>query len=489
MPLHRLLAGLGVAALLATTAFPSGRELNGWPVRVAQTDDAGTVTSWQGAGPLLFSRPLDGGRSARGFRPFYLEKHASDGRTTEVDVLYPFFIYQNDGDYSRWSIFDLINRTIYRNSVSNASAQSPDAPRGFDVWPFYFSRQTGSPEDSYRALFPIAGTVKNRFSNERATWALFPLYLRTENHGAVATSIVWPFVRTLSGAGNSGFALWPLYGQRSKPGVYHNQYALWPLLYRNVSRLDEGTPKESIAFLPFYARDRDGSSVSETYLWPFFGYTDRTAPYRYHETHYLWPLFVQGRGDDRYRSRWAPFYTHSLIKGTDKQWWMWPLLRRENWTDDGLVQTKTQFCYFLYWSLRQQSARNPQLASAHKTHVWPLYSGWNNGAGQRQWQVLSPVDVFLPRNENTRLLWSPLFAIYRFDQRSPGVTRHSVLFDLITWRREPERREFHLGPLFSKETTPDTQRIGVLGGLLGVRRTSAHPGWRPFWFDFSSKSD
>src|SRR5206468_10740909 len=66
---------------------------------------------------------------------------------------------------------------------------------------------------------------------------------------------------------------------------------------------------------------------SETYLWPFFGYSDRTAPASYHEIRYLWPLFVQGRGD-HYINRWAPFYTHSVNHGYDKQWFLWPVLRR-----------------------------------------------------------------------------------------------------------------------------------------------------------------
>jgi hypothetical protein len=331
--------------------------------------------------------------------------------------------------------------------------------------------------------------VPNRLFNERISWLLFPLYLRTENHGVTATSLLWPFVRLVSGDGNSGFALWPLFGWRSKQGIYEREFYLWPLIYRDASRLNEPVPDESYGILPFYARESTATVKSETYLWPFFGYLDRTAPDHYHESRYFWPLWVQGRGDERYRNRWAPFYTHSNIKGLDKTWVLWPAFRREQWTDGGLIQTKTQFLYLIYWSLEQRSATNPRLAAAHKTHLWPIWSSWDNGAGRRQVQVLSPFEVLFPGNDNTRLLWTPLFALYRYDRRSADDYRHSLLFDLVTWRRTAARREFHLGPLLSVKSAEGARRIVLGNGLFGFQRPAGDAPWQTFWFDFSRETD
>ncbi|MSU70149.1 MAG: hypothetical protein EXS39_05115 [Opitutaceae bacterium] len=342
---------------------------------------------------------------------------------TEWNFLYPLFVYRTDGTVYRWSVLSLINRTGPR--VTPAGPGDSSDKGSFDVWPVYFSRETGAPDTSYHALFPIAGTVKYRLFNERATWVLWPLYLRTENKGALVTSVPWPFVRFISGNGNSGFALWPLFGHRSKPGVYRREFYLWPLIYRNVSNLDESVPTEGHGVLPFYTEESAPGMTSENYLWPFFGYTDRTSPYRYHETRFGWPLFVQGRGDDHFRNRWGPFYTRSMIKGVDKTWYLWPLVRREKWTDAGLTQSKTQFFFFIYWSLRQSSPTNPALAPAQKTHLWPFFSSWDNGAGRRQFQLLSPIEVFLNDNENVRLLWSPLFALYHYDQPAPGFNQQA----------------------------------------------------------------
>lgn len=482
MLLRRFLAYLGLAAAVAAPICGAEHEVNYWPAWVAPVDAAGKSPEWQAVGPLFFRKLLSEGRTAVGFRPFYLRKLNPAAHETETDLLYPLFVYRTDGTEYRWSVFSLINRM---GPESTAAGSGDASDRGLDIWPVYFSRETGSADTSYHAVFPIFGTVKNRFYVDRSTWVLFPLFLHTQSKGAIVNSMPWPFIRVISADGNSGFALWPLFGWRKKPGFYHREFVLWPLIYRSVSHLDEPQPTEGHGFLPFYTHESSPGVVSENYLWPFCGYTDRTAPYHYHETRYFWPFFVQGRGDDHYRNRWGPFYTHSVIKGDDKQWYAWPFYRREQWTDAGLLQTKTQFFYFLYWSMVQRSATNPALASAQKTHVWPLYSYWDNGAGRRQFQLFSPIDVFLD-NENTHLLWSPLFAIYRYDQPAPDTHRYSFLFRFITWEREPGHTEFHLGPFFKSEHSDGTSRVALAGGLVSFRRTEA--GWRPFWFDFSPKT-
>jgi len=90
---------------------------------------------------------------------------------------------------------------------------------------------------------------------------------------------------------------------------------------------------------------------------------------------------------------------------------------------------------------------HPAAAPAYKRHFWPLLSVWDNGAGQRQTQLLSPFEVFFPNNDPIRQLYTPLFALYRYRQLAPGNTQHSILWSLISWRHTPDEKEFHLGPL------------------------------------------
>lgn len=290
-----------------------------------------------------------------------------------------------------------------------------------------------------------------------------------------------------------GFALWPLFGWRDRPERFHRSFFLWPLGWSNTIQPPGDAPAGSpptrqAGFIPFYTRETSDHSISENYGWPFFGYTDRTRPNHYHETRYFWPFFVQGRGDDRLIDRWGPFYTHSIVKGMDKTWVLWPLLRQATWTDGGIVQKKTQFLYALYWSQEQRSATNPHAAPADRTHLWPLFSRWDNGAGHRQFQLLSPFDVFFPDNHWVNESWTPLFALYRSDRRAPDESRWSLLWNAVTWRQEHAEKEFHLGPLFSTHSQPGQQRVALLRGLLGWQRDRAAGGWHVFWFDFSSKA-
>jgi hypothetical protein len=501
---------LGLAAAAATAwAQPAPREDNAWPfvVRLPAAGPAASLATnpaaaagpaprggaWTGAGPFLFRQPgADSeGRTASGFRPFWVRFDGPAGDFRAGHFLYPLFSYAVDEHTYRWSVFELIRRWDRRAGAPAPTSEFED--RGeLEIFPFWFSRVTGDPADSYRALFPIHGTLKSKLFLERFDWTLFPLYARNERRGAVTTFAPWPIVRVRSGA-HRGWGVWPLYDHAERPGVNRETYWLWPFGYKTVRQpapdAPAGTPpRESLGALPFYARTTGPGYRSEDYAWPFFGTTERTEPKRYSERRYFWPFFVQGRGDERRIDRWAPFYTHSVVKGMDKRWIAWPLVRQAAWDDDGIARTREQFLFFLYWREEQRIAGRANSPVASLTHVWPLASVWDNGAGRRQWQTLSPFDVLFPRNEKVRATWSPLLALARHDQRAPGDTRTSVLWNAVTYeqRTADARSELHVGPLVSVTRQGEARRIAIGRGLVGWQRGHAG-GWRMFFGEFPAK--
>ena len=482
----RLLFWLGFTTA-ALAARAGAEERNFWPGKVSQVNPAGQVESWSAGGPLFYGQPAPEGGRVSGFRPIYLERHAPNGVLAEAAFLYPLYIYRSYGDTYESSLFDLINRYGRKDG---APASSRTEEQTFDVWPFYFSRETGDPTTSYHAVFPIAGTVQDFLGMQKVSWVLFPLYVQSEHHGAVTTATPWPILRVTHGA-EEGFALWPLFGHDERPGAFRKSFYLWPLIWDNTIQPPEdkpaGTPPtRQVGFLPFYAAERGPGKVNEAYLWPFFGYTDRTAPDRYHETRYFWPFLVQGRGDSQYVNRWGPIYTHSIRKGIDKTWYGWPLWREVRLNEGGVDQTKKQLFYFVYFDLVQRSPTNPSAAPAEKLHVWPIFSLWDNGAGHRQFQFPSPLEVFFPNTNEVRENWSPFFSLYRSDCRATGDRRSSVLWDAVTWESHPrqERSSFHLGPLVSMELSPEEDRWSVASGLFGWKRLPG-AGWRVFGMEFS----
>lgn len=491
--LQRIFALLGLAAAVAAArAQPSDREDNAWPVAVSHGDMAARRGSWTGAGPFLFRQPApeaDGG-TVSGFRPFWVQQHNAQGAFRAGYFLYPLLSYAVDETTFKWSFFELIRRWG-RRAGAPAPTSTFEQRDEFEVFPFWFSRTSGDPEMSYRALFPIYGTVKNKLTFERLSWTLFPLYVENERRGATTSYVLWPIFRRTQGTAQ-GWGVWPLYAYVERPGVSRHESFLWPLGFNSTRQPSPddppGTPaRRDIGALPFYSRSTGPGYLNENFLWPFFGHTERTLPIVYRETRYLWPLFIQGRGDDRYVNRWAPFYTHSNAKGVDKRWFVWPLLRHAEWDERDVTRERTQFLYFLYWREEQRRTHRPEAPAAHLTHVWPLASVWNSGAGRSQWQLFSPLEVFFPGNEKVRLAWSPFFAIARHEQRAPGHARTSLLWNAVTWEKHAaeERSEFHLGPLLGVTRHAEEKRIAIGRGLLGFEHSAAG-GWRMFWFDFRS---
>lgn len=457
-----------MAILLAAAATARADERNFWPFAVHWTDDANESSNTSFLGPLGFKKQPGSGATLKGLRPLIVIKSEA-GRETG-HVLYPLLNWDSSEGGRQGDIFKLIR-------WSNIAADSSGALRTFEVWPFYLSRDTGDPETSYTGVMPFYGTVKNRFGHDRIDWVVFPLYGRFEKKGIVTTTAPWPFIKRVSGDA-TGFEVWPLFGSRGKEGAFRETFALWPFYHHNTRVLESGATAEELAILPFYARSRGESAVSETWAWPFFGYTLSEAP-AYREQRWLWPLVVTARGEDRRVDRFAPFFTHSVRKGVRKTWVLWPLVRNQSWEEAGLEIERTQLLYFLYWNLEQRSATNQALAPASKTHLWPLFSHWDNGAGHTQLQLFSPLEVFFQHNEVVRTVYSPLFSIYRFDRRPSGDVHGSFLFNFMTYHREGEVREFNLGPLLETERDDRGLRRLTLFKVLRLYSRSPAPEPKP----------
>jgi len=478
MTLARLSAwlGFGAAAACSVRAY----ELNRWPAYVVQQAPEGVTRSWDAAGPLAFSEPVpapDPG-TAEGLRPFYVR--VTGGGVVRTDILYPLFFFRRYPGAYKWSILQLINGEGLDHRVARAGGPRD---RHFDLWPFYFSHVTEDPVDTYHALLPIYGTIKYRLGYSKLQWVLFPLYAETRRRHTTTNYFVFPIFRNLHGDEN-GFAVWPLFNVSKGPDHTHRTSFLWPLIWNNELEPDPSEAETAphhveTGFLPFYMKTTKDRSVEANYL-IFTGYTDRTFPGRYHETRYCWPFFVQGRGDQHYVNRWGPFWTHSNIRGTDNRWILWPLWHEYAFADDDVVQTKTQFLYFLWYQLDERSGSRPGRPHAYKRHVWPFFSAWSNGAGSRQVQALSPLEVFFPGNADLREAWSPLFALYRYDHQPTGETRQSVLWNAVTWRRNPREGlvEFHVGPLLGRVGSPAGSRWTILGFDFGARPGQVRPGNR-----------
>jgi hypothetical protein len=438
---------------------------NFWPFYVSHRDSAvGRPDAVSSLGPLLARTDRDDERILS-FRPLWTSFHHQTTGALQAHVFYPFVNWRDDGHSRSGHVLNLLQ---YR--------RNPDAGSTFlQAFPFLFINDAPEPEASYRALWPLGGTLKNRFWRDEIRFALWPLFVQTRKDDEVRTHVPYPFVQMLDGPRSRGFGLWPLYGRFERENDYVHTWAFWPFHYHYRDKLDEPVPYERFGMLPFYTRETGAGLKSETYLWPFFGYTRESDPRpRYAENRYFWPFLVQGRGEERRVNRWMPFYTHETRPGYSKRWYLWPLLELESWEHPGLERRRTSLLYFLFRDEQQLFSGT----RARLSFLWPFYGYWNDGFDRRQFQVFDPLTVFFPSNRVVRENWTPLFALYRFDRRG-GNARHSLAWDLLSWERDPDGlRSFHAGPVFEWEKN---SHWAVLKGLIGSQRENGEWTLNLFW--------
>jgi hypothetical protein len=445
---------------------------NYWPVSVKESQTEPHQEETHILGPILEESEMNSD-TMHALRPLYLDRNFPETEKFESHWLYPFFSYYETPSKTNWKMLGGLANGLDADYGDNHELSK------FEIWPLYWSYQTGKPESSYRAVFPFYGTLKNRLFFSKIRWRVFPLYTEFEKKDFTDYVILYPFIRYRCGNDNTGLGIWPLGGHFEKEGSYSNTYALWPLFYNNYSHLEREIPTHNFGVLPFYSSDTAAGLKSETFLWPFFGYTNETDPRpEYHEIRYFWPFVVQGRGDEKYINRIAPFYSNLQRENYEKTWYLWPLWRNEVRVDRGLDIDRNQLLWFIWWD-EQQDGINQDF-HAQKSHLWPLFSYWDDGQGTVQFQTISPFEVFMPHDQEVRDLWSPLFAIYRYES-TPESTSHSLLWDLLSVKTEENGYDFYLGPLFESSRNEENRKISFLSGLIEYNKSQGESNTSFLW--------
>ncbi len=471
---------LFISIMLLLAAPLPGVVIDWTPFYRETTDEEERPVRVQMLGPIFEERwDYEEDKVMTTMRPIWIDYKDFDSGSENFSMLPPLFTYYHDPYMMRWEIFTFIQRRkTGRDRVEQINT--------FLVFPFFFYHDVPKkPENSYFGIMPLGGSVKDYFGYDRISWALFPIAAEFEDRGVIRHGFPWPIIQWQDGDGAGGGAFWPLAGHFTKEGerAYDYQFALWPLIYRKVDQFDKETPRVREAFLPFYALER-GELVDDTSIMLFWGWRDDYEQ-DYHETRYFWPLWVQGRGPNNYVNRWGPFYTHSVHGNTDKTWYMWPAYRTKTWVEKDITATRVNFFYFLYMSEVQRSRWNPDLPTAHETHVWPFWSEYDNGAGLFQAQLFSPIEVFYPNSRSIRQLYTPVFAILRYQRDdSTGVTTQSVFWDFIHEEKTEDSTKLTISKLLTHDVGPGRAKFSLLSGLFGYERNEEDEStWTLFWFD------
>ena len=297
----------------------------------------------------------------------------------------------------------------------------------------------------YWGFFPFYGRHPHVLLMEDWHYVLWPFWHTYEVKGVRSHAVCWPFV-TWRDEPRAGVGVWPLYGvARQRESTHH--YALWPLVTWAAYDEDRDTSGAGTSWwvLPFYGEVRRARESQMMVLPPFFSYTETDAARRWRLP---WPLFDWERSAVRDRISVWPFweqvrgYAYGTRTEEERTWRVgWKLVENTELTTDRTREVRFNFFPFFTWERRWRKAEAPQggeTLQASYLRIWPLWSSETvDGRTRSRTLELMP----FRHGEGIERNWAPFWSLWEKDERPDGRTRHSLLWNFISWQSEREGAE------------------------------------------------
>jgi hypothetical protein len=422
-------------------------------------------------GPLFKFESLGTGRQ-RAVRPLFYQRADVKAETADTEYLYPLVSTNTSPSETSVQALKLYQKHIYRKDEEQKREQ------GTMLFPFYISG-TSAKHGPYTSVFPFYGDIYDRFWRDEYHYVLFPLYGRTVNRGTTSTNYLYPFFNTVKGERESGFQFWPLYGEAAKEGVYKRRFVLWPFYLDETRGLDGDNPVHKRYVLPLYAATDSPTVTARSYFWPFFGFRDDRAT-KEEERDYFWPFWMTVQGEKRAVTRFLPFYDAEKGKETTKQWYLWPLYRRDTLESPLFSQERERVLYFLYSDSLERWPKAGQ--ERRRVAFWPLFVYERDPRGVRSLSLPAPVEPVFDK-EGIERSWAPLWRLYqqRWNESDAAV---SLLWNFYWHERRGTAFAGELFPLYFYRSEGESTELSFLKGLVRYRTTGSTRGFSFFWLPF-----
>ncbi|OPX20751.1 MAG: hypothetical protein BZ151_02450 [Desulfobacca sp. 4484_104] len=418
-----------------------GQRLNLTPLVFYSHDAQEQTTRWELLGPL-FSREQTTNTTITTLAPLFYWQTGKE--VQELEFLYPLGRYRQDPVGQRFNFLPL-----------SRSRQGPGVNE-FQFFPFFWGRTAdGVP---YGGVFPLGGTLKERFGRESISFVLWPLFSTSRGEGSHHYHFLWPLFSYSTGR-ESAFTFWPLYGRITKAGVYDKYYALWPSWHYQRLNLDTDRPRTLKAVLPFYLEDTTPVSYRRGILYPFFSYYHQDQG-DYTQWDLPWPVIIWGEGDQfSVRSFW-PLYYRNLDQQRDRLHLLWPLYLGER--DETPERFEVQHRWLLFSLYRNRVTPS---GWQEEGRLWPLL--YFEGRPE-QFRAHAP-DLLPIQTEGWDRLYGPWLYLWTLERQG---TRHQgrALWGLYRWERTDSYALWELSFLASRQVTSEGSTFRLLSGLLTLER-------------------
>lgn len=392
------------------------------------------VSNWH-VGPFFeYRRAEPGDATFWALRPFYSQVRDPASRTSANDALWPLFTYRDHADAAWW-------RALL---FAYGDTRGTEPSWSFNLFPFW-SSGADRQGTGYWGFFPFYGRHLHVLLMEDWHYVLWPFWHTYEVKGVRSHAVCWPFV-TWRDEPRAGVGVWPLYGvARQRESTHH--YALWPLVTWAAYDEDRDTSGAGTSWwvLPFYGEVRRARESQTMVLPPFFSYTETDAARRWRLP---WPLFDWERSAVRDRLSVWPFweqvrgYAYGTRAEEERTWRVgWKLVENTELTTDRTREVRFNFFPFFTWERRWRKAEAPQGGETLQTsylRIWPFWSSETvDGRTRSRTLELMP----FRHGEGIERNWAPFWSLWEKDERPDGRTRHSLLWNFISWQSEREGAE------------------------------------------------
>lgn len=367
-------------------------------------------------------------------RPFYSHTVLEEGELR--DYLWPLYSRKSfkEEETSRALIFWFTHRF-------NKNEETPRQRRW--LLPFWFQGRDANGE-SYFALFPLGGTIREFLGRDTISFALFPMFGKSQVNEVRTTSVLWPVYSRTRGDGIARDRVFPMFGKSVLEGKYEKRFVLWPI-WNSAEYFYPGNSGTSWILFPLCGRS---DMEHEQTLWlvpPFFRFTKGE---RRDMLYCPWP-FIQKIESERHRKLYVwPLWGHDQYSAglNHRTFLLWPFFWSERSELQDRVKTRRMAVPFfvLERDFEKQAGvpKNEQRLLSSYWKIWPLMS-WQKEGGNSRLRILElwPVKNSPPVERN----WSPLWTLYKRTHEG-GLVRKDVLW--FAWHSErdeaAERTEWSL---------------------------------------------
>lgn len=430
------------------------------------------------------------------FNPiFRTEDHKSRGAQDQAVGL-PFFESRQEKELSKWTLRPLItcasdrskqkvegyfippfghyksdpNKTKIRfwpiYSYQKTSHFGTEDDVDWVLFPLLFGGHSDSGED-YFAIFPLGGHIRNFLSFDSFTFVLWPLFQQVTkaSTNSTSTSFLWLYAYTEDGPRDGSFQILPFYMHRTWKERYDRYSVLWPFFHYQENKKDTDHPTRKYALWPLFLHESSDNYHKFGLLGPLlfmgpFIQTCRETPDQWQgepntegHSYYLydlpWPILHMEKNREFERFRILPFYSHYQAPGFDSKAYLIPFfwLRKE----ENKNYRKTNFFFVPLFHYRHKEYVNG-LGEDLYYQLWPLFHNSSYATGEKDFSMLSPIPY---RTKEwlaavDEVLW-PFWNIYRYREDAAGAGRHSALFGLFSYYKDPFESRFSVPIIYNNK--------------------------------------